>query len=78
MEMLKVIENLFLATLGIVALAYEKTQKTSRELIEKGQILKEKAEEKIQETFGKTFPTKKDIEEINKKLEELSRKLEHI
>lgn len=75
----EIIKNTFLATLGIITLVFEKTEKFSKELIQRGEGAREKLAEKIEETLGKlNIPTKKDIVEINKKLDELTRRLEHI
>jgi len=65
--MAKFLENAYLASLGIVSLTYEKAEKLTQNLIEKGELAKGKQQEFIQELMDKA---KSNTDELEKMLKE--------
>ena len=51
--MAKLFENVYLASLGFAFLTYEKAEKLTQNLIEKGELAKERQKEFIQELMDK-------------------------
>lgn len=69
------LKETYLASLGIVALTYEKAQQLSNELIKKGELAKEKQQKFITDLFKEARKNTAGISKIiNEKMEYLAKK----
>ena len=73
--MAKALKDAYLASLGIVALTYDKAQKLSSELVKKGELAKEKQQKFITDLLKETKKNTAAISKIiNEKVEYLAKK----